>query len=94
MNKFDMVIENYLKLIISEAGVPAAPGMPAPPPPADPAQIGKDMDKSTLGIIAGDQTVKSLFNNIKKFKLYKSQNRTTKQIRQINRKNRRTKISL
>jgi len=67
MNKFDMVIENYLKLIISEAGVPAAPGMPAPPPPADPAQIGKDMDKSTLGIIAGDQTVKSLFNNIKKF---------------------------
>lgn len=62
MNKFDTILEQYFRKIITEGGVPAAP-----PPPVDPTQLGQTMDKSTLGLIASDQTVKSLFNNIQKF---------------------------
>lgn len=64
MNKFDTVLEQYArKMLLSEAMAP----MPPSPPPADPSQLSQSMDKSTLGIIAGDQTVKSLFNNMQKF---------------------------
>jgi len=65
MNKFDTLITQYYKKILMEGGMPAMPA--APPPPVDPKQLGQSMDSATLGLIASDQTVKSLFNNIEKF---------------------------
>ena len=82
MNKFDTLLEQYTRKLF-EAGAPApdpaamaAPAAPAPmpgavpgapPPPVDPAQMAKTMSPDTVGQIAGDQTVKSLFDNIEKF---------------------------
>lgn len=81
MNKFDQLLEQYTRKLF-EAGVPApdpaaagaamppAPPMTppgAPPTPASPDQLKKDMTSDTLGQIASDQTVKSLFDNIEKF---------------------------
>lgn len=79
MNKFDTILEQYTRKLV-EAGMPApdpaamgggAPAMPAmpgaPPPPADPATLAKGMETDTMGSIASDQIVKSLFENIEKF---------------------------
>jgi len=81
MNKFDTILEQYVRKLV-EAGMPApdpaamggAPAMPAmpavpgaPPAPADPATLAKGMETDTMGSIASDQTVKSLFENIEKF---------------------------
>lgn len=81
MNKFNQILEQYTRKLF-EAGVPAptapvapTPAMPAPapampgtpPPPVDPSTAAKTMSPDTLGQIASDQTVKSLFDNMEKF---------------------------